>query len=146
VVTRQNCTRTLDADTTEPSAWCCSTPIAFDFDAKTKRYNRSIDGVLQHQADGSVVSASNVLVQFCRVTTYYKDVDVNGNPAKYTHSIGSGQAVLFRNGKRINGHWQRKHYTGATSFTDASGKTPLQFRPGNVWVVLVANGAALAGS
>jgi hypothetical protein len=120
------------------------TPIAFDYDARTHRYVRSIGGVVQRTAAGRVISASDVLVQFCSVTTYRKDIDVNGNPSKFTHTIGRGRIVLFRNGKRITGAWSRPHYTGPTNFTDGRGHA-LLFRPGSVWVVLVANGTRLAG-
>ena len=86
--------------------------------------------------------ASDVLVQFCSVTTYYKNIDVNGNPSKYTHTIGHGRAVMFRGGKRVSGTWYRKYYNGGTQFRTAAG-ADMVFRPGQVWVVLVANNAPL---
>jgi hypothetical protein len=121
-----------------------ATPVAFNYDARSHRYLRLIDGSVQHTSTGKPISASNVLVQFCSVTTYRKDTDVNGNPSKFTHTIGKGRAVLFRNGKRVTGAWNRPHYTGPTNFSDGRGH-PMVFRPGTIWVVLVANGTRLAG-
>ena len=66
------------------------TPVAFRWNAKTHRYMRIIDGAIQHTADGSVIDTPNVVVEFCKVTTYTKDRDVNGNPAKFTKTIGTG--------------------------------------------------------
>jgi DUF3048 family protein len=118
-----------------------STPVGFDYNPKTQLYRRVINGVPQRTAAGTPITASDVLVQYCSVTTYYKDIDVNGSPSKYTHTIGSGRAVLFRNGRRIVGSWKRAHYTGSTAFL-TNGKSMI-LRPGPVWVVLVANGAPL---
>lgn len=120
-----------------------STSVGFDFNPKSQRYNRLIGGVAQRTANGTPITASNVVVQYCDVEPYYKNRDVNGSPAQFTHTIGKGKAVLFRNGKRVNGLWSRKHYTGGTAFTDVHGKK-LLFRPGNVWVVLVKRGAPLS--
>ncbi len=89
--------------------------MAFDYDPKTQLYRRVINGVPQSTGAGRKIAAANVLVQFCSVTTYYKDVDVNGSPSKWTHTIGSGKAVLFRNGKRIVGTWTRKADDGGTT-------------------------------
>ena len=118
-----------------------STPVGFDYNPKTQLYRREINGVPQRTAAGTPITASDVLVQYCSVTTYYKDIDVNGSPSKYTHTIGSGRAVLFRNGRRIVGSWKRAHYTGSTAFL-THGKNMI-LRPGPVWVVLVATGAPL---
>jgi hypothetical protein len=119
-----------------------STPVAFDYNRHTEHYRRLINGVPQRTAAGTPITAANVLVQFCSVTTYYKDIDVNGSPSKFTHTIGHGKAVLFRNGKRLVGTWARKHYDGGTHFHTKGGKDML-FRPGQIWVVLVSPHAPL---
>ena len=119
-----------------------STPVAFDYEPRTKRYARSIGGAVQYTAAGTIVSTPNVIVQFCSVTTYYKDIDVNHNPSKYTHTIGRGKVVVFRNGRRITGSWSRTRNSAPTNFTDSHGK-PILLRPGGAWVVLVATGTPL---
>jgi hypothetical protein len=119
-----------------------STSVAFDYNRDTEHYRRLINGTPQRTANGTPIVAANVLVQFCSVTTYRKDIDVNGSPSKFTHTIGHGKAVLFRNGKRLVGTWARKHYDGGTHFLTKGGKEML-FRPGQVWVVLVSPHAPL---
>jgi hypothetical protein len=121
-----------------------ATPVAFNYDPKTHLYQRLIGGVVQRTAGGHIIAASDVLVQFCRVTTYAKDRDVNGVPSKFTWTMGHGKAVLFRGGKRLVGTWSRKKYHGETSFLTAKGQNML-FRPGQLWVVLAASNAPLAG-
>jgi hypothetical protein len=118
------------------------TDVGFKWNPKTHRYVRIIDGAIQHTADGTVIDTPNVIVQFCKVTTYTKDRDVLGNPAKYTHTIGSGRAVVFRDGKRIDGRWSRGSVTAGTQFT-TSGGDAIPLTPGGAWIVLVATDAPL---
>jgi hypothetical protein len=119
------------------------TPVTFHWDPKTHRYERVIDGKIQRTAAGKVISTSNVIVQFCRVNVYAKDRDVLGNPAKYTHTIGSGRAVVFRDGRRIEGTWSRKAVDDGTTLRAKDGNT-IALAPGGAWFVLVATDAPLA--
>lgn len=118
------------------------TPVQFRYNPKTKRYNRYIDGTLQHAADGKVISTPNVIVQFCKVEVFGRDRDVNGNPNAYTHTVGSGKLAVFRDGKRLVGKWSRSKASSGTVFHDGKGK-PVLFRPGGAWVVLTRTGAPL---
>lgn len=119
------------------------TPVAFNWIPSLKRYGRLIDGVYQHTATGVLISTPNVIVQFCKSTVYTADRDVLGNPAQYTHTIGSGKVVVFRNGRRIVGTWSRPTATAGTTLKDATGK-PIALAPGGEWFVLVATGAHLS--
>jgi hypothetical protein len=116
------------------------TPVTFSWSAAKKRYVRTIGGSALLLANGNAVSTPNVLVQFCRVATDYTDVDVAGNPSQFTHSVGSGLVVLFRDGKRISGKWSRPTEASPTTYTDLAGK-PLTLALGGAYVVLATNGA-----
>jgi hypothetical protein len=118
------------------------TDVGFRWNPKTHTYMRIIDGAVQHTADGSVIDTPNVIVQFCKVTVYTKDRDVLGHPAQYTHSVGTGRAVVFRNGKRIDGTWSRKNVNSGTILKSKDGKT-IALSPGGAWFVLAAKNAPL---
>jgi Protein of unknown function (DUF3048) N-terminal domain/Protein of unknown function (DUF3048) C-terminal domain len=118
------------------------TSVSFRWDASTRRWQQTIAGSVVRDAGGKPVSTSDVLVQFCRVTTDYGDIDQAGSPAAYTHSVGSGRAVLFRDRRRIEGSWQRSEPGQPTRFRATSGGD-LLLQPGNVWVVLAATGSPL---
>ncbi|MEO9237515.1 MAG: DUF3048 domain-containing protein, partial [Jatrophihabitantaceae bacterium] len=116
------------------------TPVTFVWNPALHRYVRTINGSLLRAADGSPIATPNVLVQLCQVTVNPNDIDVTGNPSQFTHSVGSGRVVLFRNGKRIEGKWSRASARSPTRFTDLAGK-PLQLALGGAIVVLATAGA-----
>jgi hypothetical protein len=117
-----------------------STNVSFVWDPGTARYVRMVDGHRLLAASGAPVAEPNVLVQYCQITPDSSDVDVKGNPSMYTHTIGTGRVVLFRNGKRVVGTWSRPSSGARTTFMDAAGK-PLLFAPGGTFVALVGPGA-----
>jgi hypothetical protein len=117
-----------------------STAVTFQWQARLGRYVRTIGGTGLHTANGTPIATPNVLVQLCTVTNNRGDIDVNHNPSRYTHTVGSGRVVLFRNGHRIEGRWSRASAGAPTKFTDVKGK-PLLLAPGGAYVVLASKGA-----
>ncbi|MGB8651552.1 MAG: DUF3048 domain-containing protein [Mycobacteriales bacterium] len=68
--------------------------------------------------------------------------DVHGQPTPYTVTVGSGSAVVLRDGKRFVGTWRRDGM-GATHFRDARGRD-IPLRPGATWVLLVPTSGSLS--
>jgi hypothetical protein len=118
------------------------TAVEFRWSSSLKAYVRYIDGVAQRAADGRFITATNVIVQQCRVVSHPADTDVNGNPSQFTYTYGSGGVSVFRQGKRINGTWSRAHLASGTVLRTSAGK-PLPLDPGNTWVVLVRSGQSV---
>jgi hypothetical protein len=118
------------------------TPVTFGFDAARNRYVRLLGGAGEQAADGATISTPNVIVQFCQVVPHPGDVDVVGNIAQYTHTVGTGRVVVYRNGHQIAGTWSRPNPTSGTQLLDRSGK-PIPLSPGGAWVLLVASNAPL---
>jgi len=114
-----------------------STSVDFRWEPTISKYVRMIDGQHLMAADGKLVAATNILVQTCQVTVNPNDVDVEGNASRYTHTIGSGVIVLYRNGKKIVGRWSRSSANAATRYVDSAGR-PLYMAPGNTIVALTS--------
>ena len=85
--------------------------------------------------DGSPVAPTNVLVQFVPLRNG-RYVDVLGNNSPDSATIGSGRAVLLRDGKRFEGRWVRSRAEAPTQWIAADGHT-LALKPGQTWVLLV---------
>jgi Protein of unknown function (DUF3048) N-terminal domain/Protein of unknown function (DUF3048) C-terminal domain len=120
-----------------------STTLSYSYDAAHQRFVATgPGGALVRDAAGQPLAKPNVLIQFCPTTVDRGDVDVAGNPASYTHTIGHGRALLFRDGRVIDGTWQRGSAIAPTQFLDKSGK-PMLLRPGGTWVLLAPTNSPL---
>jgi len=96
---------------------------------------RAEDGSAHTLADGSQVSADNVLMLRVKVT-HSGIVDAAGNEDPFVLAYGAGSAVLLRGGHQVTGHWSRPRVEAAYQFTDDRG-VPLALTPGRTWVELV---------
>jgi hypothetical protein len=86
-------------------------------------------------SDGTQVSATNVIVQMVKITI--TDVtDANGVASPEAHTVGSGKAYILRNGKMIEGTWQRGASGDVTKFLTTKGKE-IKLAVGNTWIELL---------
>ncbi len=90
------------------------------------------------------VSAATVLVQTVR-THASANKDVNGIATPVLEVVGTGSAVVLRDGQSYRGTWSRPSVGAPTTLTSASG-VPLTFAPGPVWVLLVPAGQSVSVS
>src|SRR4051812_416694 len=137
-------TKGTDIRTTVRGSYSAGTPVEFKWDSARHAYVRYIGGVRQVDASGKSVTATNVVVQFCKVVSHPQDTDVNGNPSQFTYTVGSGPVAVCRHGKRVNGTWSRSDVHSGTAFKLADGKA-LPLVPGNTWVVLATRGTPVSG-
>lgn len=106
----------------------------WQFDPASNIYERSQDGKPHLLADKTQVAFNNVIVLW---------IDYGRSPADVRSpdggTIGSGDAVVFTNGKMINGKWSRAGRLDPIALTDASG-TPILLTPGTTWFELANSG------
>jgi len=55
----------------------------------------------------------------------------------FARSVGSGRAVVLRDGHAFDVRWSRPNADAGTAFTLPSGQR-MTFAPGQVWVILAA--------
>jgi Protein of unknown function (DUF3048) N-terminal domain/Protein of unknown function (DUF3048) C-terminal domain len=84
--------------------------------------------------DGSQVMATNVVVMLVdrddtRIT------DAAGNPVPNFDLVGRGDLLVFRNGKVIQGKWERPSEDDVTQLLDRQGDE-IPLAPGQTWVEL----------
>ena len=106
----------------------------FAWSAGRRRWLVSMDGSPASTTDDGRLEAATVVVQYVRVRDSGLG-DSGGSVTPYTETVGSGRALVLRDGKEYEGRWRRSPATGGTTFTDADGKR-LAFARGQVWVVL----------
>jgi hypothetical protein len=94
--------------------------VSYKFDPATDSYLRSVDGHVQiDQANKQQVHARNVVVLF-QTLTYDSKIQPGYNRPVLAN-VGSGKAIVFKEGQAIVGTWKKSSNTDLTRFYDASG-------------------------
>jgi hypothetical protein len=97
-------------------------------------YVLSMDGSAANVDGHGQILAANVIVQYVSVVASRLH-DVNHMPTPYTHTIGHGNAVFFRDGHEVAGTWSRPKAGAGTTWLVGGKRYPM--RPGRTWVILV---------
>jgi Protein of unknown function (DUF3048) N-terminal domain/Protein of unknown function (DUF3048) C-terminal domain len=105
----------------------------FRWSAKAKRWLVWMDGAPGMAAEGGQLGGSTVIIQYTRIAL--SRFEEYGGLPPMAESIGSGRAVILRNGRAYTVHWSRPNWNGGTTFTLPGGKRML-FAAGQTWVVL----------
>src|SRR5580658_9741108 len=105
----------------------------FRWSAKAGRWLTWIDGAPAMATEGGQLGGSTVIIQYTQIATSRFE-EYGGRPP-YAKSVGSGKAVILRDGKEYTVHWSRPTLEGGTTYTLPDGQR-MQFAPGQVWVVL----------
>ena len=94
--------------------------VEYRFDRTSDRYRRVLDGKAQvDPADGKSVTTRNVVILFM---SYRIDTKVeSGHSRPLIGAIGSGRALVFREGRRVEGIWSKADETAPTRLLDAAG-------------------------
>ena len=105
----------------------------FTWSPTRHRWEVTLDGRAATTTDGGRLAASTVVVQYTDITAS-KLHDTLGNATPYTHTVGSGRALVLRDGVAIQARWTRPTADTGTTFTTTGGAA-LPFAAGQVWVV-----------
>lgn len=97
------------------------------YDPEKNNYLRYQADKVQKDKDGSEVRAKNIVVQFVDM----KILDSVGR--KRVETIGSGDAIVFQDGEKIEGEWRKEKKGDRTKFYDKSGQE-IKFNPGITWI------------
>ena len=100
--------------------------------APANRWLISMDGKPATAADGKRLGARTVVVQYVKVgTSGFLELGIR---PPYAHTVGSGSAVVLRDGRAYHVHWSRPTADGGTVFTLPDGRR-MPFARGQVWVI-----------
>jgi hypothetical protein len=95
-----------------------------------------VDGRTLDAAEGGVVTASTVIVQYVTyVASTYRDKW--GNTTPEAELRGEGKALVLRDGRALEARWSRPVSTEVTRYTTTSGEV-IPFAPGAQWILLVS--------
>ncbi len=110
--------------------------VGYTYVRSTDSYLRSIDGRPQiDQSNMTRVTARNVIVLWQSLTTYVEP----GHIRPVVGQIGTGPAIVFRDGQAIAATWRKDDDTDLTRLYDASGHQIPLVR-GRIFIQIVPNG------
>ncbi len=106
------------------------------WDWRNGQWFRSQRGRPHSLVGGEQVSAANVIViEADKVDTGL--VDTSGGMVPEIVFVGTGKAVVYTEGKRIDGTWTRPSLVDVAALTDSSG-SPIRLTPGRTWIQLTS--------
>jgi Protein of unknown function (DUF3048) N-terminal domain/Protein of unknown function (DUF3048) C-terminal domain len=111
-----------------------SVSVHWDYDAEQGLYLRS-QGGSPHETNTGQVSTNTLVVL---LVPYQASAADSRSPEATT--IGTGSMVVYMNGQKIEGSWERASRTDPFTFTDSNG-APLLIHPGRTFVELADAGS-----
>jgi Protein of unknown function (DUF3048) N-terminal domain/Protein of unknown function (DUF3048) C-terminal domain len=105
----------------------------FTWSAAKGRWHVKMDGAAAWTTNDGRLRPATVVIQHTTVRTS-RFLEYGSRPP-YAESVGSGTALVLRDGQAWTVHWSRPTPDGGTTFTTAAGQR-MTFARGQVWVVL----------
>ena len=116
--------------------------VGYQFDPKTDQYIRLLNGTKQiDPANNKQVFARNIVVMFQTVSNDYFETSTGIQRIKIGN-VGSGNAIVFKEGNAITGTWKKASDTALTRFYDSSGNEIPLVR-GEIFIQSVPPGTAV---
>jgi Protein of unknown function (DUF3048) N-terminal domain/Protein of unknown function (DUF3048) C-terminal domain len=109
-----------------------SAAFGFRWSAAQHRWLVWMDGKQATTADGLDLGARTIVVQYVKVGT--SGFLERGSGPPFARTVGSGSAVVLRDGRAYHVAWSRPSADGGTTFTLPGGRR-MPFALGQVWVV-----------
>lgn len=109
--------------------------FGFTWSAARQQWLVAMDGTPSRTPTGRQLGAATVVVQYVTVRPS-RFHDRGGNTSPYTETVGSGTALVLRNGKAHEAEWERGTAESGTAFTTPDGRS-MAFVSGQVWIVYV---------
>ncbi len=107
----------------------------FDFRYTSGRYTVHWNGSRYADGDsGAISKADNVVIMKVR-NHADGNRDVRGAPSIQSDTVGTGAVTIHRDGRKVEGRWERTEASAPLRFRDKSGDL-IALKPGQTWVVL----------
>ena len=109
--------------------------VNWKYDASTNSYMRFNGGKEHIDLEGNQqISTKNVVIMYVK-----EEGPVDNEHHMFYTVIGTGEALIFKNGEVIKGTWSKKSMEARTMFKDEGG-VEIEFVRGSVWISLLPVG------
>ncbi len=111
------------------------------WNSTNKCWNIKQNGEIEVTTAGSNLCIQNAIIQKVKIEPSIYG-DKFGGITPFSETVGSGKAVLLRDGKYLNVSWQRDDATQFTNWFDDQGER-MKITPGKTWIFLADSDPAL---
>lgn len=106
--------------------------FTFHWSRSQHRWLSYMDGRPAYSAGGKRLGARTVVIQYVTVgRSHFRELNIR---PPYANTVGSGRAVVLRNGAAFVVHWSRPRADHGTAYTLPDGRR-MPFARGQVWIV-----------
>ncbi len=113
-----------------------SAKYGFTWSEQDERWRVSLNGSPLVSTERGRMTAATVVVQRVKIVRGLGIEDAAGSVSPVARTVGTGPAVVLRDGKAYQATWSRPSAKKPTTFTTSEGE-PLPFAKGTAWVLLV---------
>jgi len=110
--------------------------VEWNYDKTTNTYKRNQKGTEKDPLTDEDIAPKVVIVQF------EKETQTGDNARLLYKTTGSGDAVIFQDGKSLKVIWKKADQTSKTRFFDSNG-AEIELNRGQIWIQTVPTGAAV---
>jgi hypothetical protein len=127
-----------------------SAKVAYTYEPRTRTYARwqNSGGTPVRDVDGTnsqPIAAANVVIIQTEIWEVPQIIDASGAHAHDMRLTGTGQATVFRDGRRQDVTWSRASDTDPFVFTTKTGERVI-FNPGQTWIHVVPSDWSISSS
>ncbi|MDP2860638.1 MAG: DUF3048 domain-containing protein [bacterium] len=116
--------------------------VRWEYNKEENLYKRFNAGVAHNDLNtNEQLTAKNIVLQF--TTERHANDGYDGNAHLLYGTIGSGEAVVLQDGKKIKAVWKKKSRADRTVFFDTLGKE-ISFNRGQIWIEVMAIGTVVS--
>ncbi len=104
----------------------------------TWKYNTATEQYMRYELGDIVIDAEteNQIIADTIVVQYVDTTVLDGVGRLGMDTIGEENAIVFRNGLKIEGEWRKNSREDRTLFVDEQGKM-ISFKAGKIWIVVM---------
>ena len=103
------------------------------------KYQALTNSYLREQTNGPKIEAKNIIIQWVERWPTTSPIGEKGYQMK---TIGTGKALIFLDGQRIEGRWKKDSRQSRTRFYNNQGQE-IQFNRGQTWIEIVHPGISI---
>lgn len=108
--------------------------VDYKYDPTANDYARSLAGAPHiDRENGKQIHVKNIVVEYMPTSYGYTRINEQTVIMK---TVGTGKAIVFRDGNAIEGTWSKSSHTARTELLDASGQA-IPLNAGNTWYSIV---------